>query len=345
MRIFLALKGFSIRRRSAAVVALGGLLTATLAFAQDLPQLSSETQVGQARAAASEHTLPFKWLLAANGDAKSFSESVRGLAGQKAEDFLNESVFSHFERTEFSLQVGQGKPVFDLLTVQPLYESDDLAHTAFVQGSVFGYDGRTTVNLGLGYRRLLLDERLLAGLNVFFDHEFPKDHQRSSLGLELRSSVAELNVNRYFAVTGWRADRDGVQARTLPGHDIELGAALPYLPYVKAYAKTFKWYSYDGAADVKGATYSLAGHLLPGLQIEAGRTDYSSAGNNDENFLRLTYTLYLEKTQNERFAKPFVTATPYSFDSMKGERLDKVRRENRIVKQKQNAFRVTASGF
>lgn len=335
--------------RWAALALCGCVLAASVAFAADLAELGAEPSVTPSQndpSTSEKEQLPLKWLMAASGgDAKSFADSARGFASQQAEDFLRDSIFSHLDRTEFSLQVGKGKPVFNILTVQPLYESDDLADTAFFQGSVFGFDGRTTLNLGLGYRRMLFDEKLLAGANAFFDHEFPKDHQRSSLGLELRSSVAELNVNRYFAVTGWRADRGGAQARTLPGHDAELGVTLPYLPYVKAYAKTFRWYSYDNAPDVKGATYSLAGYLLPGLQVEAGRTNYSSVGNSDENFLRLTYTLYLEKTKNERFAKPFVAAVPYSLDSMKGERLDKVRRENRIFKQKRNNFSVTASGF
>ncbi len=346
---------FFKRARYAFLALSGCFLAATIAFAQDFPASGTNfdsdslpTVGGEATNPPStpeQYRLPLKWLLAANGDMKSFSDSVRGLASQQAEAVLKDSIFSKFDRTEFSLQVGKGKPVFNILTVQPVYESDDLADTLFAQGSVFGYDGRTTVNLGLGYRRMLLDEKLLAGVNAFFDHEFPKGHQRSSLGLELRSSVAELNVNRYFALTGWRDDRSGGEARSLPGHDVELGATLPYLPYVKAYAKAFRWYSYDGEPDVKGATYSLAGYVLPGVQIEAGRTDYSTAGNADENFLRLTYTLYLEKTRSERFSKPFVTTAPYSLDSMKEMRLDKVRRENRIFKQKRNGFQVTASGF
>lgn len=346
MRFYFYLQWFSLRGYRTAVIALSGLLTATLSFAHDLPQLSSETQAGRATASAAapeQDKLPLKWLLAANGDSKSFADSVRGFANQKAEDWLKDSIFSHFDRTEVSLQVGKGKPVFDILTVQPFYESADLADSAFFQGSIFGYDGRTTLNLGLGYRRMLFDEKLLAGANAFFDHEFPNGHRRSSLGLELRSSVAEINLNRYFAVTGWRNDRDGGQARSLPGHDVELGVTLPYLPYVKVYAKTFRWDAYDGAPDVKGATYSLSGYLLPGLQIEAGRTNYTTAGNADENFLRLTYTLYLEKTKDARFAKPFVAAVPYSLDSMKEMRFDKVRRENRIFKQKR--FQVSASGF
>lgn len=350
-------------RRTASTLA-GCLLVAGIAAAQDIPSphtnpdsrptagggaatpfsilaLVLNNQPGDT-ASAPGYRSPLKWLAAANSE-KNASSAVEKSAAQLAESTLKESFFSKFDRTEFSMQAGDGKPVFSVLTVQPVHESKDLVDTFFFQGSLFGYDGRTTVNLGLGYRKLMLDEKLLAGVNAFFDHEFPDDHERSSLGLELRTSVAELNVNRYFAITDWRDDRGGGQARTLPGVDAELGVTLPYLPYMKLYAKTFKWYSYDHVPDVEGSTYSLGGYVLPGLQIETGRTNYSTAGKTDENFFRITYIFNLEKTRKERFAKPFISKTAYSLDSMKSHRFDKVRRENRIYKQKR--FIVSASGF
>ncbi len=118
---------------------------------------------------------------------------------------------------------------------------------------------------------------------------------------------------------------------------------MPYLPYVKAYGKIFKWDAYEGAKDLKGRTLSLAGSIVPGLDIEAGRVHYSTIGKDDENFVRLTYTVYTQKTKDERSSQPFILDVPYEFASMASHRLDKVRRENRIVKQKR--FSVTAAGF
>ena len=89
------------------------------------------------------------------------------------------------------------KPVFGVLGVIPLYESKDLSNTVFSQVSSYRTDGRTTVNIGIGDRYLVANERLLLGINAFYDHEFPYAHARTSVGTEMRSSVMEFNANFY----------------------------------------------------------------------------------------------------------------------------------------------------
>jgi hypothetical protein len=230
---------------------------------------------------------------------------------------------------------------FHILTVQPLYESGSLRDTIFMQGSVFGYDGRHAVNLGIGYRRLTWENRLLIGINGFYDHEFPYDHARSSLGLEVRSSAFEINSNKYFAETGYKADEDGSQTRTLPGYDIEFGLTLPYFNAVTVFGKRFVWEAFDNVDDVKGDVLSIRGKFR-GFELEAGYTDYTSGGLKDEKFLKLSYKIPLG-AQNKSNNKKFVADKPWSFSSMEGNRLDKVRRENKIFKQKK--FSVSVGGF
>ena len=70
--------------------------------------------------------------------------------------------------------------------VAPLSDPDDIFNTYFTQGSVFYEDNRTTLNLGLGYRKLSDNKMLLTGINAFYDHEFPYDHGRTSIGFEAR---------------------------------------------------------------------------------------------------------------------------------------------------------------
>jgi hypothetical protein len=230
---------------------------------------------------------------------------------------------------------------FHILTVQPLYESDSLSDTIFMQGSVFGYDGRHAVNLGIGYRRLAWENRLLLGVNGFYDHEFPYDHARSSIGVEFRSSVFEINSNKYFAETGYKTDEDGTQSRTLPGHDIEFGLTVPYLNALTVFGKRFVWEAFDNADDTKGDVLSIRGKF-GGLEIEAGYTDYTAGGLKDEKFVKLAYTIPLG-AQNKSDNKKLIADKPWSFSSMEGHRLDKVRRENKIFKQKK--FSVSVGGF
>ena len=56
---------------------------------------------------------------------------------------------------------------------------------------------RETFNTGFIFRNLSDDKKWIRGINLFYDHEFPYVHQRYSAGLEIKSSVLELNSNFY----------------------------------------------------------------------------------------------------------------------------------------------------
>ena len=73
----------------------------------------------------------------------------------------------------------------------------------FFQGSFFTHEVEieNTLNLGLGKRILSNDESVMFGLNAFYDHELDYDHQRASIGGEIKSSILELSTNHYFAIS------------------------------------------------------------------------------------------------------------------------------------------------
>ena len=276
--------------------------------------------------------------LASNADPV---ESARSIASNKLDSSAEELVSGWVPNAEVSIEgLSKGKPTFSILTVNPLHESNDLKHTVFNQTSLFSEDGRQTLNIGFGYRNMSDDQNWLLGINGFYDHEFPYGHQRSSVGLEARSSVLEFNANRYYAISGWKSGNDSFDEKALGGYDYELGFAVPYMPGAKIYRKQFLWDAQDGVADLKGSTTSLAinGNILvPGLGLEVGATDYN-AGATDTNFVRLTFKYPPSATEQKMFS-----SKAFEFTSMKEHRLDKVRRENKIVKQ--TAIRVTVSGY
>ncbi len=250
----------------------------------------------------------------------------------------------------FELSFGfaqDNKPVFGILGVIPLYESKDLANTVFSQVSAYRTDERTTVNVGIGNRRLFADERLLVGINAFYDHEFPYSHSRTSIGGEIRSSVAELNANVYQGQSGWKTGQNGLAERAMGGVDVEFGVALPYLPQVKAYGKRFQWNAVDGAADIKGNAFSLRGGFFKGLSVEVGRTYYSGSSQDfhpNANFISLQVDL-VKLFDGSQQTRPLLAREAYTFESMKEHRYDKVRRENIIQKQTgHGGFIITASG-
>lgn len=266
-------------------------------------------------------------------DLESLKYSVVEKATSLTTELAEDKIESMFERTEVSIDAQEGsKPAFSILTVQPIAESKNLRDTTFWQGSLILNDSRETVNLGIGYRRLSEDEKWLAGVNLFYDQEFPYNHKRASVGGELRSSVFELNANKYIALTNSLTGENGVSERALDGFEFELGTQLPYIPGTKLFVKKFKWDGEDGASDLEGKTYSLNinKEVLPNLSLEAGVHDYDGS-TSSEKFVKLTYHF------DEPASKPAKFFSNQAFEnlkSMKEKRLEKVRRTNTIVKQR-----------
>ena len=272
-------------------------------------------------------------LNATANDLNGLKNSVVDKAKDFTNNFVETSLESILDRTEVTVEGFEGsKPTFNILTTQPITESADLKHTTFWQGSIFSNDGRETLNLGLGYRRLSDDEKWLYGVNAFYDHEFPYDHRRASIGAELKSSLVEFNANKYYGLSNALTGENGVQETALGGFEVELGAQVPYIPGTKFYAKQFKWDGEDGGADLKGKTYSLdiGREILTNTSLEAGIHDYDGT-KASEKFAKLTYHF----GKQSKPAKPFISTVAFeNLKSMKDKRLDKVRRTNTIVKQK-----------
>ena len=139
-------------------------------------------------------------LVAGNGSADLETKVTQAVANEGvgvAKSFLEK----YFPTVEISYTTGlYGKPTTGVLVVAPLSDRSDVKNTLFTQVSTFYTDNRTTVNLGLGYRRLEWDNKLLLGANLFYDHEFPYDHQRTSVGLEARTTAGEINFNQYWGI-------------------------------------------------------------------------------------------------------------------------------------------------
>jgi adhesin/invasin len=281
----------------------------------------------------------------AQGDTDAIKSQGINLLSNEAANHSKSFLEKYFPTVELWLGMGDpNQPTAGVLVVSPLSDPKDIKNTLFTQGSVYHFDDRTTVNLGLGYRRLEWDNKILLGVNGFYDHEFPYDHGRTSLGLEARTSVGEVNFNQYWGVTGWKAANTGYEERALGGTDLELGVPLPYMNWAKIYGRGFIWNSVDGVSNLKGNDISLRAQVpvLPGLAIEAGHRSYNNL--KDEDFLRITYNLM--NFNAAKPSQPWFSETAYQLASMEDRRYEKVRRENLIMKQKKNAqFSVTVRGF
>mgnify|MGYP003314440585 CR=1 FL=1 len=250
------------------------------------------------------------------------------------ESFLNEN----FENTDFTIKSKENtKPEIGILTLKPIIDNDDCL--LFFQGSFFTHDGdRETLNLGLGNRIFSPDDTFMFGVNGFYDYELDYNHQRLGIGTEIKSSILELNTNRYLGLSETRVGKDNDKEVAVDGYDIELGAHVPFIPSAKIYTKIFE-YEIPGGSDFKGMKYSSKiGVPNSGIDFEIGFKDYANNGSEDEWFFNLTFSL--NKINADR---NFITNEAFERVSMKDKKYEKVRRENLIVKSK--AFSVKAGGL
>ena len=249
------------------------------------------------------------------------------------ESFLEEN----FENTDFSIKkIERIKPEIGIQTFKIF--SEDNSDLSFFQGSLFLHDSdRETFNIGLGQRYLSNDESILFGLNAFYDYEFDYEHQRFSIGAEIKSSILDLNYNQYFAQSSSKKGKNGKDEEAIDGFDVELGAHLPYIPSTKVYLKAFD-FEVSGGNDFQGLEFSTQIKVPnSGLSFEIGHTDYDH--HNDQSFINLRYSNSIKNPGTSLFS-----SEAFERISMKDRMYEKVRREN-VIKKKGTGFTVKAGGF
>ena len=117
------------------------------------------------------------------------------------------------------------KPTISMTNVNRIVENTNSAF--FNQNSLSLHDNDQTVNLGLGYRSLINNDKVMLGGNIFFDYSFDEQHQRNGAGIEAISSVFDVRGNYYDATSGIQTLGDGSTEEALDGWDAQLDYHLP----------------------------------------------------------------------------------------------------------------------
>ena len=176
------------------------------------------------------------------------------------------------DRVEFSFQYETDqKPIFYFQTVPPFYQSEDKEAAFFYQPRISLKNDSLTYNLGLGYRRIVNDS-FLFGCNMFADYEDLHEHSRLGLGLEALGQIWEIRLNGYIGglTTKRVVERSGgavTYERVADGLDFEIGAPIPYLPWLKIYTSGF-WYDFDKFSDKVGWKTRLEAKLNDSIKLE-----------------------------------------------------------------------------
>lgn len=233
------------------------------------------------------------------------------------------------------------KPTFRAISLFEL--SGNQYDKILSQISYSTFNDRETLNTGLVYRSMNQAMTHIYGINIFYDHEFNTGHARTGLGFEMKSSVYDVNINLYEAMSEIH-HVNGAPEVAAGGYDAEVGALLPYLPWAKIYYKRYQWN--NETKNIRhGETLSLYMEPTTRLSVEAGMQDDSTT-NSHNAFVKFNYIICCK----ERKAGPdifSVSSSAYTFGKIDEDRMyEKVRRENNIVTVKGGGgLTITASGF
>ena len=193
------------------------------------------------------------------------------------------------------------------------------------QSNISRQDDDTTVNIGFINRKLSEDKNWLYGFNIFYDQEFPENHQRASLGLEIKSEPIEFNFNYYDAFSKSKTVGDTTE-KAMDGYDAEIGFQVPYVPTARFFLSIYEWDGDD--FDIKdGKKASLRFNPSEKVSFEIGIDD-----NNKSDSVTTAKINYNFLATENNFPEKLVSDKMFEHTDQTKNVYDMVRRQNRIVK-------------
>ena len=187
-------------------------------------------------------------------------------------------------RTTLSFQFQEGwKPLYSVETVQPLGHYDDKSRDVwFTQQRISrASDIGTTLNVGVGYRRISKDDRRLYGAHLFYDHRFLRHHDRLSAGLEYMSGESEFRFNWYGSASDERVLDANLHTleRVANGYTLEYGKTFKNARWARVYVEGYHW-NQERQADKNGLRVGSELQLTPRVSVDMGynKPEHNSGG-------------------------------------------------------------------
>ena len=187
-------------------------------------------------------------------------------------------------RTTLSFQFQEGwKPLYSVETIQPLGHYDDKSRDVwFTQQRISrASDIGTTLNVGVGYRRISKDDRRLYGAHLFYDHRFLRHHDRLSGGLEYMSGESEFRFNWYGSASDERVLDANLHTleRVANGYTLEYGKTFKNARWARVYVEGYHW-NQERQADKNGLRVGSELQLTPRVSVDMGynKPEHNSGG-------------------------------------------------------------------
>jgi hypothetical protein len=275
---------------------------------------------------------------------ESLGRRVERVVTQFAETESKKQAEAFLDNVQVSVTSIKNGPAYEVRGLKA-FDQVNPNHFGFTEFGLVSDEEDTTVNIGVGIRKLSEDQTVMSGINAFYDREAGSGHKRGSIGVELVSAPFRFNANRYYALSDGKALTALQTEKPMSGRDVDVELALPYFPGLFAGYNQSKWYGEDGVADVERKSYRLKGNLSKNLSVEVGKRTYSS-GIEDQNTAKLSYNYVFGADSNVPTIIDMDTQ-PYRHKKVgPHERYRLVERENKVVTQvSQSGLQVTFTGL
>ena len=220
------------------------------------------------------------------------------------------------------------KPQFTIMTVRPIsvHPGKD---AWFVQlqlsNTQIRSQSRLSTNIGLGYRTLSDNKKSMIGGNVFVDYD-EEGNSRYSLGFEFRTTVFEILINHYEAISGQKTVGN-FKERALDGNDMSINGQIPYLPWAKINLMHYEWKKVNNSKNSKGDKLSLDLLLTPNVVLELGVDDNNIQ--KKDNFAKLSFVF--PPREGPSASTDFIADEAFPGGDMSSQLLSKVKRSNKIT--------------
>ena len=201
-------------------------------------------------------------------NAENIKSKVENKIYSKFEDFAqnigedfadNLKDFENLKYLDFSFNLQEGfDPSIEIESVSKLIEYDDGA--LFNQLNLISQDSKTTINLGIGKRKLFDNDAYMLGTNFFIDYQFDESHLRSGLGFEAISNSLDFIANYYNAISGFKTVANG-REKALDGYDLKLNYHLSSKSNTDFFVQLFEWENPNSTYEEKGEKVGMSSSI------------------------------------------------------------------------------------
>ena len=217
-----------------------------------------------------KHLIILLYLMIFGGivNAKDIKSKVENKIYSKIDDFAHnigedfaDSIrdFENLKYLDFSFNIQEGfEPSIQIESVSKLIEYDDGA--LFNQFNLISQDSKTTINLGIGKRKLYDSDTYILGTNFFIDYQFDESHLRSGLGFEAISNSLDFIANYYNAISGFKNTSDG-REKALDGYDLKLNYHLSNKSNTDLFLQLFEWENPNSTYEEKGEKLGMTSSI------------------------------------------------------------------------------------